>query len=166
MGIDPLTLGLVMSTVSAGVGAISQMQASAYQQAVAERNAVIAENNARMAVENSQQEQQDWSEGAREQFGGMIAELASGGVMVEGGSAGLLRSGSRKLIGRDAERIREEGDIKAKGFRQQGADFSAEAGQAGRRRTFDLFGGVANTFGTYLSGATQNRKTRALLETR
>lgn len=166
MGIDLLTIGKVVSTVSAGIGTISQMQASAYQQAVAERNAQIAEQNARRAVETSQREQMDWSEEARQQFGGLMASLAAGGVMVEGGSANLLRSGTRSLIERDAERIREEGDIRARGFRQQGADFQADASMARRRRGFDLFGGVASTFSTYLSHATQNRKTRSLLESR
>lgn len=166
MGIDLLTIGKVISTVSSAVGAIGQMQASAYQQAVAERNAKIAEQNARNAIETAQREQMDWSEEARQQFGGLMASLAAGGVLVEGGTANLLRSGTRELISRDAERIRESGDIEARAFRQQGADFHAEAGMARRRRGFDLFGGVASTFSTYVSAATQNRKTRSLLETR
>lgn len=182
-------VGTIASVGGAVVNAQANMQAAAYQQAVAERNALIieqnaevarrnaaiAEENARRAVEHSQIEQRDWSEGARQEFGQLMASIASSGVMVEGGTAQLLRSGTRDLIRRDAERIRLAGDEEARGFRQQAADFQAQeynllaqrdiqlldASQAKRERRFSLFGGLLDVAGTFVSGATQVRKAMA-----
>lgn len=164
MEISLAAVSTAVATASAAFGAISSMQAASYQQAVAQRNAQIAEENRTRAIEQSQVEQRDWGEDARMQYGALMADLAASGVGMQGGTSSLLRSGTRGLVNRDAERIREEGDNRARAFGQQGADFRAEASQAGRTRTFNMFEGVLNTASTYISGATRNRRRNALLE--
>jgi hypothetical protein len=164
MEISLATLATAASVAGSVVSTISQMQAASYQQAVAQRNQQIADENRQRAIEQSQIEQRDWGESAREQFGALMADLAASGVGTDGGSAALLRSGTRRLIGRDAERIREEGDSRARAFGQQSADFASSAQQAGRARTFNLFGGAIDATSTYISAATRNRRRNALLE--
>ena len=162
-----LSLGAVSkiaSTAGAVVSAISGMQAASYQQAVAARNAQIAEENRTRAIEQSQVEQQDWGESARMQFGALMADLAASGVGTHGGTSSLLRTGTRGLIERDAERIRQEGDTRARAFGQQAADSRADASQARSARTFSMFGGALNVASTYISAATRNRRRNALLE--
>jgi hypothetical protein len=166
MGIDPVSLtmiGTAVSTVGSVVGMMAQMEAASYQQAVAERNARISEENAIKALERSQVDQQDWGQEARAQLGRMMADLSASGISATGGTPLLQRRGAESLSKRDAERVRREGVTQAEEYRQQSADFSAEAGMAGRRKTFALFGGVANTLGTYISGATQVNQTRNLM---
>lgn len=181
MGIETLMIaGTIASGVGTVVNTISQMRAASYQQAVAARNAEIANNNARTAEENarraatdSQTEQRDWGENARQQFGMLMADMAGSGVSMEGGTAGLLRSGTRDLARRDSERVRADGDESVRGFYQQAADFrgqkgdfQAQAVMAGNQKKFALFGGALDLASTYVSHATRTKRSKSLLETR
>lgn len=154
----------IVSTAGAVVSAVSQMQESAYQQAVAQRNQQIADENRQRAIEESQIEQRDWSEAAREQLGALIADISASGVATHGGTASLLRTGTRRLAQRDASRIREEGDARARAAGQQSADFAGQASAARSSRAFNLFGGALDVTSSYIDAATRNRRRNALLE--
>jgi hypothetical protein len=166
MSFGPMTLMKIAQGVSVAagvVGTISNMQAAAYQQAVAQRNAQLMEENARRAIEQSQREQEDWGQAAREQLGRLMADLGASGVAMGAGSALRRREGAGELAQRDAMRIREEGVTTAENFRQQAADFKGEAKMARRRKSFALFEGVVGTMGSYLGHATQINRARGLI---
>jgi len=166
MGIDPVTLMMIgrgVALASTVVSTIGTMQASSYQAAVAARNAQLAEENAQAAIEASQQEQQDWGDEARSQLGTLVAGLSASGASLQGGTVVQRKTGAQRLLSRDAQRIREEGDTTAARYRQQGADFRAESAQAKRRGRFALFSGALEAGGTYLSNSSRISSARASL---
>lgn len=166
MGIDPVslaTIGKVVSTVSAGVGALSQMQAASYQQAVAENNARIAEENARRAVEDSQRETVDFGEEARQEIGALVAAQSASGLSLDVGSSLLRRRAGERLAKRDSDRLREAGNLRAQGFNQQAADAKAEAKLASKRRGFALLGGGLSVADSFIGGSQSVNKARSLV---
>jgi hypothetical protein len=166
MSFDPITLmtiGQVVSSVSALASGFAGMQASNYQAAVAARNSQIAEENARRAIEQTQREQADWGESARGQLGALAAAGAASGVLQTGGSGALALRGAHRLTQRDSERIGQEGRLQADNFYQQAADFTSDARMARRRGRSELFGGALGAAGTYISHATQITRSRGLL---
>lgn len=166
MSIDPITLmtiGRGVAAVSGVVATVGNMQAASYQSAVAARNAQIAEENARKAIEQSQKEQQTWSEEARGQIGQLVASMSASGSRLDSGSNLLRRKGAEQLSQRDASLIREEGRVTADRFRQQSADFSSEAQTANRLKRFSLFGGVLGVGGSYISDSSRIQRARSAL---
>lgn len=166
MSIEPITMMKIaqgISVASSVIGMIGNMQAEAYNAAVAERNARLMEENARLEIERSQIEQQDWGDEARGQLGRLMAELGASGMVMGTGSAALRRSGSERLAQRDAERIREEGVGRADEFRQRAADYQGEAGFARRRQGFALLSGVTGALTSYLGHASQINRARGLI---
>jgi len=153
------TVGTVAGASLAAVSAIQQGQAQSaaarYQQQVAVRNQQIQEENARKVMENTQVQQQDWGDEARLQLGQLVGEIAASGVTLEGGSAGLLRRGARRLAQRDAQRIQIEGNTAARGLRQQGADFGAQANFAGMEARSARTAGSLGALSSFIGGATQ-----------
>lgn len=166
MSIDPISLMSIGRVISVGSGIIStigNMNAASYQSAVAARNAQIAEQNAVAEIERSQQEQADWGADARGQMGSLVASLAASGASLQGGSGELRQRGAQRLLSRDAERIREEGETTAGRYRQQAADFRAESGMARKRRSNSLFSGVLDIGTTYLSNSSRIARGRNAL---
>jgi hypothetical protein len=153
------TVGTIAGTALSAVSAIQQGQAASaaakYQQQVALRNQQIQEQNARQVMENTQVQQMDWGDEARLQLGQLVGELAASGVALEGGSAGLLRRGARRLAQRDAQRIQIEGNTAARGLRQQGADFGAQANFAGMEARSARTAGALGALSSFIGGATQ-----------
>ena len=156
MSFAPLTLATISQVVGVGsaiFGAVSQAQAANYQAAVAERNRVISEENARRAAETSQAEVADWGESARAQMGNMLAELAATGGRIGAGTSALQRRAASNLAARDAQRLREQGNVRIDAFSQQASDFAADAGMARQRGAFSLVGGAINAFDSFVTGS-------------
>lgn len=163
MGIDPVTLAIVGSVV-AGAGAVQGMIAArnqaAYEQKLAQRNALIAEDNARTAIIDSQEEQQDWSRSARDQIGQMVAEMGASGVSLDTGTNLLRRQSTQQDVVRDAQRIRQEGNVRADAYRNQKSNFIGEASAASARKRNATVEGALNIGSTLIGGATSVNKAR------
>lgn len=161
------TIATVAGTAISAISAVQMGQAQAatatYQQQVALRNQQIAEENAKRAMDNTQIQQQDWAEEARQQLGQMLGEISASGVTLEGGTAGLLRRGVRRLAQRDATRIQEEGTTTARNLRQQAADFGGQAAFAGMEARNARSAGSLGMFSSFISGASQLVRDRTSL---
>lgn len=126
-----IKIGTALSAASSVMSYIGARQEQSYRNEVSRRNAVIAEQNAAKAAENSQREQMDYGEAAREQIAALVAEQAASGVSIASGSPFLQSKRLRELSRRDASRLADEGRTRVEGFRQQRADFLSAAASPG-----------------------------------
>jgi len=162
--LTPLLLSQISTGVAVAGTAISTiggMQQASYQAAVAQRNQQIMEQNARAEIESSQREQAEWGVSAQGQLGQLAAELASTGT--RGGTTALRQRGAGLLARRDAERIGEEGRVRADANYQGAADSASQARQAKRARGFSLLSGALGMADSYISGSTQTRRIQGLM---
>lgn len=136
-----MMLGAVGGLLSGGLGLMQGL----YQAQVAKNNARIANWNAGLAEQKAQIEQQDKDRENRGALGTLIAEQGASGIAITSPSTMDTRGAAAQLARQDALRIRQAGDIESWNFKQQAADFKAQAGA-------DTLGGVANFVGGILGG--------------
>lgn len=140
------TAASVMTAATAGIGALSSIQAGNYQAAVGRNNARIAEENAARIAEAAQGEALRSDQDYRALLGEQLAAQGASGFDILGRS----QTAARRLTSRTgrlaAEDIIDEGRAGARRSLQEAANMRAEAKQAKRQ-------GYISAAGQLLQGA-------------
>lgn len=159
-----MTLAAVGTAFAVGskiVGGLADFNASRYRAAVADRNAKFAEANAVSATQRSQVEQMEQDQVASVLMGEQQAVQGASGLSIGSRSFALTRKGTGDLARRDALRIRQQGDLEARNYRQEGADYSAGAKLERQGAIMGLIGTGFDVGATLVSGASKTGKTKA-----
>jgi len=148
----------VLSAGSAILGGIAEFQASKFQASVAKANATIAENNAKRALQEGQLKQQEQDDLTAAFLGEQLAKQGASGVAVSSTSSTRARSTARRLGRTDSLRIRDAAAFEATDFRNQSAQFSAQAKQLNSQAGFGLLAGFAGATGSLIGRAAPTRR--------
>jgi len=145
----PLAIG---SAALQAVGTISQAQAAKkqanYQAQVAMNNQIIANQNADAATQVGNAQENQKRQQVRQVIASQRAAQASSGIDINSGSALDVQSDTAALGELDALTIRDNASRQARGFRQQGLNYGAQA-------QLDRAAGQSALTGGYLSAAGQ-----------
>lgn len=163
MSFDPislLTIGKFIGVAATGASAIGNLQASQYNAAVAERNAVLMDQNAKRLAEKAQQDVQDLGEQQAAEKGQMLAEMGASGFDIASGSTALQRAALDRLARRDAQRTAVEGGNDVRQAQQSAADYRSSALQQKKAGKMQLFGDLAGGFDSYISSSTAIAKAK------
>jgi hypothetical protein len=145
----------IAGTGLAAVGAIQQgnaaRAAATYNAAVAENNAIVARQNAKLALSESNAEEQGVRRRTAQQLGTAGAAIGASGITQEGSALDVLEE-TVALGELDALTVRWQGDLKARNFEQQARGYQSSAElerMSGRAaKTNSIFSAA----GTLLSG--------------
>lgn len=122
----------IAGTAAGAIGAIGQGQAAAaqanYQAQVARNNAIVAQQNANYAIASGEAKATDEGMKERARAGAVRAALAASGLDVNSGSSADVQEGSARTGQTNIERVRQEAQLRAYGYRSQATNFGAEAG--------------------------------------
>lgn len=163
-GIDDFTDALVTistatSLVSTGLSAYGDYKEAEAAQQSAQANAAIYDQNARFAetqaqdaVQRGRLDVRKVRLGARQLIGAQRAALAANNVRIDSGSAAALQRDTTLMADADAFTILENARRDATGYRQQGANYTAQA-EATRAGARDISPILAAT-PTIVGGAT------------
>lgn len=154
--------GLAVTAVSAAVGtysaissANSQAAAAAYQAQVAQNNAQIASMNANAAIQTGNTQLQAQQERAAQQMGMVRAAIGASGVEMDSGSALREQQGLAEVNQLNEATITSNAARSAWNYRNQGADFTAQAGLDQLKGQQAEAAGIVGGFSSLLSGAGQ-----------
>lgn len=153
-----LAVAAIGSAVS-GYGVVSsgnaQKAAASYQAQVAQNNAAIAGMNANAAIATGNTKLQAAQENNAQQMGEVRAAIAGGGIDINSGSALREQQGLAQVQQLNNATIVSNAARSAWNYRNQGADYTAQAGldleKGEQAQTAGLIGG----FSSLLSGAGQ-----------
>lgn len=120
----------VMSAATAGLGALSSVQAGNYQAAVGRNNARIAEENAARIAEAAQGEAMRSDQDYRALLGEQLAAQGASGFDILGRSQVAARELTSRTGRRAAKDIIDEGRSGARRSLQEAANLRGEARQA------------------------------------
>lgn len=120
----------VLTGLSAGVTALSAIQAGNYQAAVAKNNARIAAENAARASTASQKEAMRSDQDYRALLGEQLAAQGASGFDILGRSQQEARSLTSRVGRRAAMDLVTEGEAEARRSLQESANFRSEGKQA------------------------------------
>lgn len=120
----------VMTAATAGIGALSAIQAGNYQAAVARNNARIAEENAARISEAAQREAARSDQDYRALLGEQLAAQGASGLDILGRSQRNARMLTQRTGRRAAIDITDEGEAGARRSLQEAANFRGEGRQA------------------------------------
>lgn len=123
-------IGAVLTAGSAGLAALSAVQAGNYQAAVAKNNARIAEENAARTSEAAQRESMRSDQDYRALLGEQLAAQGASGFDILGRSQQNARMLTKRVGRRAAMDITDEGEAGARRSLQESANFRAEGRQA------------------------------------
>lgn len=132
-----------MTGLTAGIGALSSIQAGNYQAAVGRNNARIAEENAARIAEAAQGEAQRSDQDYRALLGEQLAAQGASGFDVLGRSQVAARRLTMKTGRAAAKDIIDEGHSGARRSLQEAANLRAEAKQAKLQGYFSAAGQIA-----------------------
>jgi hypothetical protein len=159
-GISAATAAEIAVAASAAVSAagaissgISQSRAASYQAQVASNNAKIAGYNANAAIETGNQKLQAAQEKAAEQMGAIRAAMGASGVDLNSGSALRNQQGLAEVNDLNEQTITSNAARSAWNFRNQGNDFTAQAGLDEEKAQSAETAGLVGGFSSLLSGA-------------
>jgi len=138
---EPTTIAAVSSWASANaglislgtaaasmvVGAQSARNQAAYSQRVAQNNAIEAERAAGKATQKGEQDAMMVRRQASQAKGGQRAALAARGLDLNSGTAQQLQDQTDFFGEQDQATVRENAAEQARGYRTQGANYSAQA---------------------------------------
>jgi hypothetical protein len=154
--------GLAITAVSAAVGAYSaissansQAAAAAYQAQVAQNNAQIAAMNANDAIKTGNTQLQAQQERSAQQMGMVRAAIGASGVEMDSGSALREQQGLAEVNQLNEATIVSNAARSAWNYRNQGADFTAQAGLDQLKGQQAQAAGIVGGFSSLLSGAGQ-----------
>lgn len=119
-----------LTGLTAGITALSAIQAGNYQAAVARNNARIAEENAARVSEASQREALRSDEDYRALLGEQLAAQGASGFDILGRSQTEARMLTRRVGRRAAMDLIDEGEAGARRSLQEAANFRGEGKQA------------------------------------
>lgn len=119
-----------LTGLTAGVTALSAIQAGNYQAAVAKNNSRIAEQNAAAQSEAAQREAMRSDQDYRALLGEQLAAQGASGFDILGRSQTSARMLTKRVGRRAAQDITEEGEAGARRSLQEAANFRGEDRQA------------------------------------
>lgn len=146
-------ISAVVTAAGVGYSAYSANQAANYQAAVAKQNAKVAENNAIHAVNEAAVNARDKDQENKAIIGQLLADQAASGLNLGSGSFALQRKSAEELSARDRQRTIYAGAVTANRYRQQGADFEAQAKLSKMEARNAAISGVLGVGGSLLSSA-------------
>lgn len=137
-----MTASSALSGTATLIRGVQGFAAGQYQAMVAKGNAKIAEENARRALEEGQIAKADNDMEISGVLGEQTAIQSASGLSLSSRSSQAVRRSTRLIGEMEGGRIMDATMREAKNFRQQKADFKAEAKAAKVSSYFDLAGGV------------------------
>lgn len=152
-GLAVTAIATAVSTYSAVSSANAQQQAAAYQAQVAQNNAQIAGMNANAAIQTGNTQLQAAQQQAAQHQGMIRAVMGAGGIDLDSGSALRNQQGVAEVDQLNQATITSNAARTAWNYRNQGADFSAQAGLDTMRAQQEETAGLLGGFSTMLSGA-------------
>ena len=123
-------IAAALTAGSAGIAALSAVQAGNYQAAVAKNNSRIATENAARASEAAQRESMRSDQDYRALLGEQLAAQGTSGFDILGRSQVDARMLTKRVGRRAAMDITDEGEADARRSLQEAANFRAEGKQA------------------------------------
>lgn len=151
-----MTIAALATAASVGssvLGGVSDFTAGRYRAQIANRNAAIANANATAAQVRANVEQQDQDLTSSVLLGEQEAQQGASGLALNSRSFAQTRTASRALARRDALRIQQQGQLEARNFQSQAADYTAEAAMEKSGATSSLLGGFLKAGGSLITGA-------------
>lgn len=143
--------GTVTSTYGAYQKSKAEKQAYEYQSQVARNNAMLSEQQAQDAIARGQSAEARQRMKTAQLKGSQRASLAARGISLDEGSALNILDDTDYFGELDAMAIRENAAREAAGFRQQGWNYTSNAGMLRARADMESPSGAA--FTSLLSGA-------------
>lgn len=163
MGVAALPVAALAVTGVAAYGAIQQGQAAkasaAYQAQVAQNNATIAGMNANAEIEKGNQQLQAAQEESSQRQGMIRAVMGAGGIDLSSGSALRNQEGVAEVDSLNQATITSNAARAAWNYRNQGANFEAQAGLDRTQGSNAATAGYMSGFSSLLSGAGEFGKT-------
>lgn len=147
-------IGTALSVVGTVASMMGAQQASAYQAAIAERQAVMLESQARDVRQTGQVNQQERDMEARSIIEQERGRQAGSGFSTNSTSFGRRNRAAQVLARRDALRVRQDADREATSLQNQAAGQTAQANlyrSAGQNSMLEGLFGVATDL---VNGAT------------
>jgi hypothetical protein len=129
--------------------------AADYQAQVAQNNATIAAMNANSAIQTGNTQLQAQQERAAQQMGMVRAAIGASGVEMNSGSALREQQGLAEVNQLNEATITSNAARSAWNYRNQGADFTAQAGLDQLKGQQAQAAGIVGGFSSLLSGAGQ-----------
>ena len=161
MGIDPVTIAIVVSVASAAVGAVGAYQQSQaaksqanYQRKVAENNSTIAKDNAKRIRQQAEVAEDEQRERIAATKGAVTSRLAANGLLVDDPgdtTASLFLQDIEGGGASDILKLRYNYEQEARVAEIQGSNYQAQAGLFGLQAAAQSPGLAAA--GTLLSSA-------------
>ena len=142
-----------LSTLSTVLGIGGGLYQALYQRQIARSAAKVADANAERASFASQVSAQDRDIEAAAILAEGNARRAHSGFSVSSGTFARIDRRNRVMARRDAERIRQEGDLEAAQYKEKAAEARAEARNIGIDAIFDTVGGYLDLKTSLISDA-------------
>lgn len=144
-----------VTTMSKGVSMISSMQAAAYQEKVARRNAELEGDAANDSLERGRVEQRRAQEAASVRMGQIRAALAANGIDPSFGSAAVVQGDAAAAFAEDSWTIGQNAMREAQGADRRGANYRAQANAARAARGAAFVKGMFDMASSVLGGVKQ-----------
>lgn len=158
---------IALMAIGTGISAFGQYQAGKaakaqanYASQVAKNNAIIQEQNAKAALDKASADKEDRRRETLQRIGLQRAQLAAQGFDVGDGSALDILGDTAALGELDVLRIEADGENRARNFRVQASNYTAEsdlqimkgksASSAGKIGAFSTLLGGAGRIGAYM----------------
>lgn len=155
-----MTLAQGLSAAGSVVSGVLGFASANYQAQVAQMNQEIAMENAARANTRGQEAAMEQDALTRGMLGEQIAAQSASGLSLSSGSAIKTRKAARVLGRKDAENVKEAGDIEAYNYKVDAANFGAQGNSARLSGMGSLLGGFLNA-GTVLGGARATKRSYA-----
>lgn len=154
------SLSMIASGAGAVVGAMGALDsaeanagAAAYQAGVARNNQILMDQNAAYALQAGRVAEQNQRQRTKSTIGAQRAQMAANGVALDSGSPLRLQTDTAALGELDALTVRNNALRQAINYRQQGADFGANAGFLDDRAEHSRTAGNIGAIGSIVGGA-------------
>ena len=145
--------GPIIGATGALVQGAATQNASDYQAAVANNNAITAGYNATQATQAGQVQSAIKSQQGAEKQAALKTSMASNGVDVNTGSAAAVEQGSRMVSKTDADTVMHNAMIQAYGYRTQQTSFEAQSKLDTMQGENAAIGSYFNAAGSLVGGA-------------
>lgn len=140
-----------LSTIGAGIGAVSGFMRSRAENAMARRNADIMDDNAERSVMNAQVNAQETDFQLLGELDQLAADQAGSGLKTSSGSFQRVRAFNRQIAALNANRVVEDGRIEGQNYLNKAGEL--RAGAANNNPFLNLIVGGLNTAGSYVADA-------------
>jgi len=126
---DPITIGITLAAVSAGVGAIGAIQSAQANRDAANHNRDIANRNALISRQQGEAQALQLKRDQMRRMGAARANVGASGVAAEGSALDVLEESAFNAE-MDQMTLKYNTQLRMMGFGDQASQFSAEASNA------------------------------------